>query len=115
MAINHLQLAASTTVLPEPGVAKKNSPAGHRFDAQLAAARSTEGVASPQTGQQAVAELFRMQMMQNSLSLAGHDEASVPSGIKAMEALLYRFAGNSGEAVAGKGHRGQTSDQQGAA
>jgi len=52
--------------------------------------------------------------MQNSLSLAGHGEASVPSGIKAMEALLYRFAGNSGEAVAGNGHRGQTSDQQGA-
>ena len=114
MAINHLQPAASTTVLPEPGVAKKNSAAGHGFDAQLAAARSTEGGASPQNGQQAVAELLRMQMTQNSLSLAGHGEASVPSGIKAMEALLYRFAGNSGEATAGKGHGGQTSDQQGA-
>jgi cell wall-associated NlpC family hydrolase len=87
MSINPLQAFFPTTSVPAPGTDKKNSISAASFDTILSSLRSAERGPAVK-GQQAAAELLRIQMMQNSLSLSGDGEASAPDGLQALEALL---------------------------
>jgi cell wall-associated NlpC family hydrolase len=86
MSINPLQAFPLASAVSEPGAAKKNSsPAS--FDALLSALRNPAAM-STSAGQKATADLFRIEMMQNSLSLAGDGVTARPIGLPAFEALL---------------------------
>jgi len=89
MAINPLQAFSPATAVPVPGIPmqKTNSSSLPSFDALLSSLRSTAGSSSAQTSPQAAAELFCIEMMQNSLSL-GSSEGPSPSGLPALETLL---------------------------
>jgi cell wall-associated NlpC family hydrolase len=91
MSINPLQAIFPTTAVPVPGAEKKNSISALSFDTVLSSLSSAEG-SSAIKGQQAAAEMLRIQMMQNSLSLSGDGEASSPSALPALEALLSRHS-----------------------
>lgn len=99
MAINPLQAYAPATVFPQIGAEKKTG-AGTAFDALLGSLASAQGGVAGH-GQQAAAELLRMEMMKSSLSMSGAGESSVPSGIQALESLLCGLAGTHRAGIAG--------------
>jgi cell wall-associated NlpC family hydrolase len=90
MAINPLQAVPLATSFPMAGPPKNISSGAASFDTILSSLRGSAGNSSTMTGQQAAAELFRIEMMQTSLSLSGEGEAPSPgpSGMQALEALL---------------------------
>ena len=90
MTINPLQAFPPATALPAPGATTKDGSSASSFDALLSSLRTGGNTAL--TGEQAAVELFRIQMMQTSLSLAGDSGAPPPSGLPALEALLARSA-----------------------
>jgi cell wall-associated NlpC family hydrolase len=86
MAINPLQAFPLATALPVPVGLNKQS-GSTIFDTVLGSLRAAGSSSSPMAGQQAAADLFRIQMMQKTLSLSGED-ATPASGFSALEALL---------------------------
>lgn len=91
MAINPLQTILPAAVLPERGPEKRNGNA--TFDALLDTLRTSEDKPRIKKGQ-AAAELLRIEMMRNSLSLADDAEAPQLSGRPALAALLAGLAEN---------------------
>ena len=87
MAIDPMQASYLVAAVPQP-VQKNSSPGAVSFDTVLASLRGSAGNSSAVSGQQAAAELLRIEMMQSSLSLSGDGEAARPSGLPALEALL---------------------------
>ena len=90
MSINPLQAIPWASSFPPAGLPKNISSGAASFDTILSSLRGAAGNSSTMTGQQAAAEMFRIEMMQTSLSLSGEDEAPSPgpSGMQALEALL---------------------------
>jgi cell wall-associated NlpC family hydrolase len=113
MAISPLQAYSPTTVFPELCVGKKNCTSTSAFDTILSSLGRAGG-GSPVKVQQAAAELLRIEMMQNSLSLSDAGEASPPSGLKALESLLAGLPGTHQAALSGKSHANQTTDEESA-
>jgi len=87
MSINPLQTFTPATAVPVPGipVQKTSNSSLASFDALLGSLRGSVGSSSAQTSPQAAAELFCMEMMQNTLSLGGGE---APSRLPSLEALL---------------------------
>ena len=92
MAINPLQAHVTTLVSPENGATGKAGAGSSAFGTLLSSLESAEGrpAARPQL---AAAELLRMEMMQNSLSLFAEAGGAPPSGLQALESLLSCVAG----------------------
>lgn len=87
MSINFLQAFSPATAVAASLAEKKNLNFASSFDTLLSSLQGVkEGTAS--TGPQAAAELIRVEMMLNSLSLSGNDSASQLSGMPALESLL---------------------------
>ena len=86
MAINPLQAITPATAIPLPGTQGSFSSTSN-FDTVLSSLRGAAGNPS-MAGQQAAADLFRIEMMQKSLALAGDGAASSPGRLPALEALL---------------------------
>ena len=87
MAIDPLQAFSPAVALFVPGAQKKNGTGTVSFDTLLSSLGGT-GSSPKVTGEQANAELFSIEMMLNSLSLAGDGEASPAGGLTAFEAIL---------------------------
>ena len=100
MAINPLQTSAAPTMTPELCSSKKSNSGGSPFDTLLKSLEGSEGKPASAT-QQAAAELLRLEMMHNSLSLSGDPLDSAASGTRAMESLLARLATDPGTTCAG--------------
>jgi cell wall-associated NlpC family hydrolase len=88
MAINPIPAFSLEAALPLPEAPGKNSPVNSTFDTVLSSLRDSGASSSTPTGQQATVELFRIEMMLNSLSLSGDGAASRASGLSALEALV---------------------------
>jgi len=86
MAINPLQAFSPAAVLPGPETPNKKSSAS--FDTLLNSLHGPGGGGAALTGQQTAVEMFRIEMMQNSLSLSGDGEPSRPSTLPGLAALL---------------------------
>jgi cell wall-associated NlpC family hydrolase len=86
MTINLLQAYAPATALPAPGTQNKSNANSSSFNALLSSLRA--GTRPDQAGQQAAADLFRIEMMQKSLSLSGDTETDRPGALPPLEALL---------------------------
>lgn len=100
MSISSLQLPALPTSLPETGAPRKHHETAASFDALLGSLheRTTDSPAN----QQAAADLFRIEMMQRSLALAGPVEAeSAPpaSGLPALAGLFVSAASWTGAEI----------------
>lgn len=91
MSISSLQLPALPTGLPEPGAARKHHETAVSFDALLGSLHDTTPHASP-ANQQAAADLFRIEMMQRSLALAGPVEAESAPPANGLPSLAGLFA-----------------------
>ena len=92
MAINPLQAYVTTLGSPENAATRKAGAGGSAFGTLLSSLESAEGSAAPRP-QLAAAELLRIEMMQNSLSLFAEAEAGPPSGLQALESLLSCVTG----------------------
>ena len=88
MAINPMQAFSPVTALPVPGTQKKGGPGAASFDTILSSLRGFGGSTPASTSQQVAAEMFRIEMMQNSLSLAGDGETPRTGGLPPLESLL---------------------------
>jgi cell wall-associated NlpC family hydrolase len=100
MTINPL-LARTSAGLSPKGATTVRSSTTQAFDTLLKSLQGSEQ-ALPVRGQQAAAELLRIEMMQSSLSLSGSGEAAKSSGQEALEALLTGLAANRGKGGAMK-------------
>lgn len=105
MTINPLLARTSAALYPKAATVAKNSPS-HAFDTLLKSLEGSEH-ALPVRGQQAAAELLRIEMMQSSLSLSGSGEAAKSSGQEALEALITGLAANRGQSRAVKSVAGR--------
>ncbi|HBG04297.1 MAG: glycoside hydrolase [Geobacteraceae bacterium GWC2_58_44] len=112
MAITPLQAYVPAPVFPESGVANKNRGTSS-FETLLSSRRSADG-SSPVRGEHAAAELLRLQMMHNSLSLSGDGETCRSSGSQALESLLAVLSGTSRALPDGKGPPARTTDAESA-
>ena len=88
MAIIPLQAFSPATALPVQGTPNQKGSSAATFDTILSTLHGPGVSGATMTGQQAAAEMFRIEMMQNSLSLSGDGEASRPSTLPGLEALL---------------------------
>lgn len=86
MAINPLQAYLPPAVSLENGAAQKARTGSSPFNSLLDALGSEGSKAA--AAQLAAAELLRIEMMQNSLSLFGEADSAPPSGLQALESLL---------------------------
>jgi len=86
MAINPLQAFSPATARQVPETPNKKSSAS--FDTLLSSLHGPGGSGAALTGQQTAVEMFRIEMMQTSLSLSGDGEASRPSTLPGLAALL---------------------------
>ncbi|GFO60580.1 hypothetical protein GMST_29050 [Geomonas silvestris] len=91
MSISSLQLPALPTSLPEPGTARKHHETAVSFDALLGSLHDSTPHSSP-ANQQAAADLFRIEMMQRSLALAGPVEAESAPPASGLPSLAGLFA-----------------------
>jgi cell wall-associated NlpC family hydrolase len=87
MAINPLQAFSPKTILPGPETPNKKSGSAS-FDTFLSSLRTPVESSSALTGQQTAVEMFRIEMMQSSLSLSGDGAASRPGTLPGLAALL---------------------------
>jgi len=88
MAISPLEIFSPAAALTEAGPQKKPIQGSTvSFDSLLGSLRDAAGTPS-RAGQQAAADLFRIEMMQHSLALSGACEAPPANGLTALEALL---------------------------
>jgi cell wall-associated NlpC family hydrolase len=85
--INPLQQIAQTTVFQDSASKKPASAAASPFDSLLNSLHNA-GEGSTGKAQEAAVELLRIEMMQNTLSLAGDSDSSMPSATRALESLL---------------------------
>ena len=86
MAINPLQAYLPPAVSLENGAPQKARTGSSPFNRLLDALGSEGSKAA--AAQPAAAELLRIEMMQNSLSLFGEADSAPPSGLQALESLL---------------------------
>jgi cell wall-associated NlpC family hydrolase len=95
MAISPLKSFPPACALPEPAAGTRNPGPAGAFDSVFSTLRGTAGNQGP-AAQTAAADLFRIEMMQRSLALAGAEQDGEPaaSGLNALEDLLTRPAGN---------------------
>lgn len=98
MAISPLQSYSLIPAHPETGIPKKNNDATASFDSLLSSLRSSAG-SSTMAGQQAAADLFRIEMMQRSLALSGAGDSAPSSALAALGGLVAPTAGFSAAAL----------------
>jgi len=100
-ALNSLQ-AFTPAALPVPGLPKTGSSSSASFDALLSSLRSTAASPSAQTSPQAAAQLFCIEMMQNSLSLGDSGSAPGSGGLGELPALGELMGAPAGYLQAGQ-------------
>jgi len=92
MAINPLLGFSTASALSSPAIKNNNSTHALSFETMLGSLGGSEGGGAIK-GHQAAAELLRIEMMLNSLSLSGDGEAPQTGGLRNLEAFLSVPAG----------------------
>lgn len=114
MAISPLEIFSPAAALTEAGPQKKPTQGSTvSFDSLLGSLRDAAGN-STRAGQQAAADLFRIEMMQHSLALSGACETPPANGLTALEALLSNGPALTGP-IGQAGRAARTGSEQAAA